>query len=143
MGWRVLLTIVLALGVVSGLSAIISAQTPAYLPTARAPSLQPVAQDAAQVCLEADSFDLAALRTFLADPNPPAGVQQINRYITAEFMGKDTLAAPGPGDTLPQQLSMSTERCFTCGSADYFPNRVRRVTPDIVDRFNVLRETHP
>lgn len=106
MTWRILLTIVLALGAVASLSTGISAQpASATLPHA----LQPAEPDSASVCLDNDPFDLAALRTFLSNPNPPAGVQQINRYITAEFMGKGKLVAPGANDTLPQQPSMSDE----------------------------------
>ncbi len=78
-------------------------------PAALAPSLASAGPDAARVCLETDPFDLAALRTFLSNPNPPAGVRQINRYITAEFMGKGTLVAPGAGDTLPHQPAMSED----------------------------------
>lgn len=109
MTWRIFISILLALSAFSSLPAAISAQVPAEVPAALAPSSQPAGPDAAQVCLETDPFDLAALRTFLSNPNPPAGVQQLNRYITAEFMGKGTLVAPGPGDTLPQQPSMSEE----------------------------------
>lgn len=104
--WRIVLSIVLALGAVTGLSTGVAAQAPSVAPTS---SFQPAAPDAASVCLDNDPFDLAALRAFLSNPNPPAGVQQINRYITAEFMGKGRLVAPSAGDTLPQQPSMSDE----------------------------------
>jgi V8-like Glu-specific endopeptidase len=109
MTWRIFIGIVLALSAVAGLSPAISAQSAAEVPADRPLSSQPAAPDAAQVCLDNDPFDLAALRAFLADPNPPTGVQQINRYIAAEFMGKGALVAPGPGDTLPQQPTMSEE----------------------------------
>lgn len=73
-------------------------------------------------------------RTFAVNCDISAGHSGSPVYHYVKVNGKD---APSVSAVV------ITERCFTCGSADYFPNRVRRVTPDVVDRFNALRETHP
>jgi V8-like Glu-specific endopeptidase len=104
MNSRIALGIFLALLVAFGLAWAIS-------PPARADAAPaaPPAAAAPQVCLENDPFDLAALRAFMANPNPPTGVQQINRFITAEFMGKGALVAPGAANALPEEPRPSEE----------------------------------
>ncbi len=109
MSWRIVFSVALILNILLGLPSAVSARSLNDSSSPIGPAAEPAGPDAAQTCLEGDPFDLAALRTFLSNPNPPTGEQQINRYITAEFMGKGTLVAPGPGDTLPQQPSMSED----------------------------------
>lgn len=110
MSWRIILNVVLALSTLVGLPLAAAAEPPNPTASWEIPfNIEPAGPATAQTCLANDPFDLAALRVFLANPNPPAGVQPINRYLSAEFMGKGTLVAPGPGDTLPQQPNMSED----------------------------------
>lgn len=109
MTWRIILGAMLALHSLLSLPSFVSARSLNDSLSPDNPVVGPIGPDATQTCLQNDPFDLEALRTFLSNPNPPTGVQQINRYITAEFMGKGTLVAPGPGNTLPQQTDMSEE----------------------------------
>jgi V8-like Glu-specific endopeptidase len=104
MSWRIILSVVLALSTLLGLPLAVAAEP--LNPTAswETPFItEPARPAVAPACLNNDPFDLAALRTFMANPTPPTGVQQISRYLTAEFVGQGTLIAPGAANALPEE----------------------------------------